>query len=158
VWRKIAFANDFRQIIDLRRIKFYHVNVELIVSDNMLKNSLHSIIIEFSCLTSKCFNVESLWYNSFEHIKMFSYRTFHDTFYRQFEHFVIHFVDECINTLFTHEKINELNHRFIVRRIRSSNNTISLKKISWKKSLICSFQYKKNMMIMISQIIKLIVE
>ncbi len=83
---------------------------------------------------------------------MFSYRTFHDTFYRQFEHFVIHSVDENINTLFTYERINELNHRFIVRRIRSSNNTISLKRISWKKSLICSFQYKKNVMIMISQI------
>jgi hypothetical protein len=83
---------------------------------------------------------------------MFSYRTFHDTFYCQFEHFVIHSVDENIRTLFMHEKINELNHRFIVRRIRSSINTISLKRISWKKSLICSFQYRKNVMIMISQI------
>jgi hypothetical protein len=83
---------------------------------------------------------------------MFSYRTFHDTFYRQFEHFVIHSVHENINTLFMHERINELNHRFIVRRIRSSNNTIFLKKISWKKFLIYNSQYKRNVMIMISQI------
>jgi hypothetical protein len=84
---------------------------------------------------------------------MFFYRTFHDTFCHQFEHFVIHSVDENISTLFTHERINELNHRFLVRRIRSSKNTFSLKKISWKKSLICSFQYKRNVMMMISQII-----
>jgi hypothetical protein len=32
---KIAFANDFRQIIDLRKIKFCYVNVELIASDNI---------------------------------------------------------------------------------------------------------------------------
>jgi hypothetical protein len=83
---------------------------------------------------------------------MFLYRTFHDTFCHQFENFVIHSFDENINTLFTHEKINELNHRFFVRRIRLSKNTISWKKISWKKSLICNFQYKRNVMMMISQI------
>jgi hypothetical protein len=88
-----------------------------------------------------------------QHIEMFLYRIFRDILCRQLKHFVIHSVDEIINTLFKYQKrINSLNHRFFVCRIRSSKNTISLKKMSRKKSLMRSFQYKRNEMIMISQI------
>jgi hypothetical protein len=83
---------------------------------------------------------------------MFSYCTFRDILCRQFEHFAIHFVVEIINTLFKHQKrINSLNHRFFVRRIRSKN-TIFLKRMSRKKFLMRNLQYKRNKMIMISQI------
>ncbi len=74
-------------------------------------------------------------------------------FMSSIRHFAIHSVDEIISTLFKHQKrINSLNHRSFVRRIRSSKNTISLKRMSRKKSLMRSFQYTRNEMIMISQI------
>ncbi len=84
---------------------------------------------------------------------MFSYRTFRDILCRQFEHFALHSVDEIISTLFKNQKrINALNHRLFVCRIQSSKNTISLKKMSRKKSLMRSSQYKRNEMIRFSQI------
>jgi hypothetical protein len=73
---------------------------------------------------------------------MSSIRTFRDTFCRRNYQYVIQIS----------KKINALNRRFFVRRIRSSKNTISLKRLSWKKSLIRNSQYKRNKMIMISQI------
>jgi hypothetical protein len=103
----------------------------------------------------ECFNI-TYWNIFISHISryfMSSSRTFRDILCRQFEHFAIYFVDEIINTLFKHQKrINSLNHRSFVCRIRSSKNTISLKRMSWKKSLMRSSQYEKNEMIMISQI------
>jgi hypothetical protein len=103
----------------------------------------------------ECFDT-TYWNVFISHISryfMSSSWTFRDILCRQFEHFATHFVDEIISTLFKHQKkINSLNHRFFVRRIRSSKNTISLKRMSWKKSLMRNSQYEKNEMIMISQI------
>jgi hypothetical protein len=103
----------------------------------------------------ECFDI-TYWNVFISHISryfMSSIRTFRDILCRQFEHFAIQSVDEIISTLFKHQKrINALNRRFLVRRIRSSKNTISLKKMSKEKSLIRSSQYRKNEMIMISQI------
>jgi hypothetical protein len=92
----------------------------------------------------ECFDT-TYWNVFISHISryfMSSNRTFRDTFCRRNHQYVVQ----------ASEKINSLNHRSFVRRIRSSKNTISLKRMSRKKSLMRNSQYERNEMIMISQI------
>jgi hypothetical protein len=95
----------------------------------------------------KCFHIAhfAIFYvvkSNISRYFMSSIRTFRDTFCRRNHQYVVQ----------ASKKMNSLNHHFPVRRIRSSKNTISLKRMSRKKSLMRSFQYARNEMIMISQI------